>query len=61
MARSNRKRTPSAKRQNHFPEAFKAHVERARSNAGTPHDPRPNRRRTRQDGKRAAIRESRGE
>ena len=61
MRRSNRKRTSGEKRQNHFPDAFRAHVERARSNAGTPHDPRPNRRRTRQTDERAAIRESREE
>lgn len=61
MARSKRKRTSGKKRQNHFPDAFKAHVERARSNAGTPHDPRQNRLRTRQTDERAAIRDSRDE
>lgn len=61
MARSKRKRTSGKKRQNHFPDAFRAHVERARSNAGTLHDPRPNRHRTRQTDRRAAIRESREE
>lgn len=40
-------------------EAFRARVERARSGAAGAHDPRPNRRRTRGDRRRAAIADQR--
>ena len=40
------------------PEAMKVDLERRRSNAGRPHDPRPHRQRSRASSKAAAIREA---
>jgi hypothetical protein len=42
-------------------EQLRAHLQRMRSNAGTAHDSRPRRQRSRRDSKRAAIREQRGD
>lgn len=39
------------------PEALRADLERRRSNAGRPHDPRPRRQRSRAASRRAAIEE----